>query len=178
MTASIKPHRNLNRRRPVHFVLREEECPGLIDFLESLENRMAGKTLRAILFKWFKTAGETDAAALSAAAARAVAEHEIAILQDQIQQLTDGRHARSDERLKRTVPKEIKHVRADRSVEKFELASDVQPSLSSGASQDTPDDSIPMLSQEAPVSILESKAIQPPNPLSFREINTMFVIHD
>lgn len=79
-----KPSAKGGRRRAVHFVLRDDECPGLIDFLDSLENRMESKTVRAILFKWFEDRQAEGSVDMIAAAVKTVHDHELAVLQRKV----------------------------------------------------------------------------------------------
>lgn len=68
----------------MHFVLREEDCPGLIAFLDSLENRMESKTVRAILSNWFDERKADGATNLVDEAARTIHNFELGILHSKV----------------------------------------------------------------------------------------------
>lgn len=80
MDAEKKSSAKPSRRRSVHFVLREEDCPGLIAFLDSLENRMESKTVRAILSKWFEEQNADGSINLIEAAIKTIHDFELGAL--------------------------------------------------------------------------------------------------
>lgn len=68
----------------MHFVLREEDCPGLIAFLDSLENRMESKTVRAFLSNWFDERKADGATNLVDEAVRTIHDFELGILHSKV----------------------------------------------------------------------------------------------
>lgn len=84
MDAEKKSSAKAGRRRSVHFVLREEDCPGLIAFLDSLENRMESKTVRAIFSKWFEERMADGTTNLVDAAIRTIHDFELGILHSKV----------------------------------------------------------------------------------------------
>lgn len=81
MDNSTKRQSNRGQRRPVSLVLREEDCNGLLPFLETLQYGAESKLMRAILIDWFKTQMAAHGANVAAAANELIQKYEIIFLQ-------------------------------------------------------------------------------------------------
>ena len=93
MDNSTKRHANRGRRRPVNFVLREEDCDGLISFLETLHYGAESKLMRAVLIEWFRAQMVPHGESASAAANEMIQKYEIIFLQQKRGvQFTDRDH--------------------------------------------------------------------------------------
>lgn len=81
MDNSTKRQSNRGRRRPVNFVLREEDCDGLISFLETLPYGAESKLMRAVLINWFQEQIATHGENIPSAANEMIQNSEIMFLQ-------------------------------------------------------------------------------------------------